>query len=159
MPDGLYERDILVWSDQQAGLLRRLAAGERVNASIDWDNVIEELESVGRAQLQACESLLVQAMVHLLKQRAFPDASSLHHWRGETVGFLAAARRAFVPSMRQRIGMADLYATALAQVRDGAREGEAMELLPDACPFDLAELVGERPGVPGLVAQLAVPTA
>jgi hypothetical protein len=27
MPDGLYERDILDWAEQQASLLRRLAAG------------------------------------------------------------------------------------------------------------------------------------
>ncbi len=27
MPDGLYERDILVWSQHQADLLRRLGAG------------------------------------------------------------------------------------------------------------------------------------
>ncbi len=29
MPDGLYERDFLEWSERQADLLRRLAAGER----------------------------------------------------------------------------------------------------------------------------------
>ena len=31
----LYEADILLWSEQQAALLRRLAAGERVNEQID----------------------------------------------------------------------------------------------------------------------------
>lgn len=31
MPDGLYERDALAWSEQQADLLRRLAAGERID--------------------------------------------------------------------------------------------------------------------------------
>lgn len=28
MPDELYERDILAWSEEQARLLQRLAAGE-----------------------------------------------------------------------------------------------------------------------------------
>jgi len=33
MPDDLYDRDALAWSEHQASLLRRVARGERVNAS------------------------------------------------------------------------------------------------------------------------------
>jgi hypothetical protein len=40
MPDDLYERDILVWSEKQAALLRRLARGEGLNEAVDWDHVI-----------------------------------------------------------------------------------------------------------------------
>lgn len=46
MPDDLYERDILIWSEQQADLLRRVARGERVNG-VDWAHVAEEIEDVG----------------------------------------------------------------------------------------------------------------
>lgn len=70
MPDDLYDRDVLIWSEQQAELLRRLAAGERVNDALDWPNLIEEVESVGRLELHACQSLLRQALVHLLKCHA-----------------------------------------------------------------------------------------
>ena len=38
----LYDDDILWWSEQQAELLRRVAAGERVN-----DQLVEEIESGG----------------------------------------------------------------------------------------------------------------
>jgi hypothetical protein len=48
-----YDSDILSWSEQQSALLRRLARGEKVNAQIDWENVVEEVESVGREQLHA----------------------------------------------------------------------------------------------------------
>ena len=68
----LYEDDVLLWSEQQAALLRRLAAGERVNEQIDWENVIDEVESVGLEQLYAVESSLVQALVHMLKAEAWP---------------------------------------------------------------------------------------
>jgi hypothetical protein len=57
-----YDTDILTWSEHQAELLRRLAAGERVNNEVDWENVIEEIESVGKEQLHAVESRLVQAL-------------------------------------------------------------------------------------------------
>ena len=46
MPDNLYLLDTLAWSEQQAALLRRLAAGERVN-DLDWPHVIEEIEDAG----------------------------------------------------------------------------------------------------------------
>ena len=42
--------DILLWSERQAELLRRRAAGELVNdAELDWPNIAEEIEDVGRS--------------------------------------------------------------------------------------------------------------
>ena len=47
----LYDNDIVFWREQQADLLRRRAAGERMNdAEIDWPNVAEEIEDVGKCQ-------------------------------------------------------------------------------------------------------------
>ena len=42
MPTGLYESDALLWSELQAGVLRRPAGGERLTAEIDRPYVIEE---------------------------------------------------------------------------------------------------------------------
>ena len=77
-----YETDILAWSEHQAALLRHLAAGERVN-DVDWPNIIDEVESVGREQLHAVESLLVQAFLHELKAQAWPQLREAPHWRAE----------------------------------------------------------------------------
>ena len=46
MPNDLYDRDVLAWSEHQADRLRRLARGERVN-DLDWEHVVEEIEDVG----------------------------------------------------------------------------------------------------------------
>jgi hypothetical protein len=47
----LYEEDIVLWSTHQAELPRRRAAGELVNdAEMNWLNIAEEIESVGRAE-------------------------------------------------------------------------------------------------------------
>ena len=57
----LYEGDILLWSQHQADLLRRRAAGELVNETeLDWPNIAEEIEAVGRTELRSCRSLLRQ---------------------------------------------------------------------------------------------------
>src|SRR4051794_29219374 len=99
----LYDADVLDWSERQAELLRRHAAGERLNEQPDWSNIIEEIESVGRSQLSAVQSLLVQAMVHALKAEGWPNTAYVAHWKGEARGFRADARRDFSACIRQRI--------------------------------------------------------
>jgi Domain of unknown function DUF29 len=109
----LYEDDILLWSARQAELLRRLAAGERVNDHIDWENVIEEIESVGNEQLHAVESLLVQALLHDLKAQAWPQCRDAPHSRAEARRFRGDAISRFAPSMRQKLDLARIHRRAL----------------------------------------------
>ena len=45
----LYDTDIALWSEQQARLLRRHAAGKPVNNDdLDWQNIAEEIESLAK---------------------------------------------------------------------------------------------------------------
>jgi hypothetical protein len=67
-----YDTDILTWSERQAALLRRVAAGEAANEEPDWPHIIEEIEAVGQSQVDAVESWLYQAMLHMLKAEAWP---------------------------------------------------------------------------------------
>ncbi len=47
----LYDEDIVPWSERQGALLRRRATGKVVNeAELDWPNIAEETESMGRAE-------------------------------------------------------------------------------------------------------------
>jgi hypothetical protein len=105
----LYDSDILLWSERQADRLRRHAAGERVNdASIDWLNIAEEIEDVGRSERNSVESHLVQALLHDLKAEAWPLFRGVPHWRAESRGHRDDARRRSSPSMAQRIDVAKL---------------------------------------------------
>ena len=105
----LYDTDILSWSKRQAALLRRVAAGERINDQVDWPNVIEEIESVGNEQLHAVESLLVQALRHMLKAEAWPLHRDAPNWRADAIDFRQQAQRRYAPSMRQRIDMVRIW--------------------------------------------------
>lgn len=141
MPDDLYSRDALAWAEQQAALLRRLAAGERLNEVVDWPNLIEEVQDVGLSELRACQSLLLQAMTHLLKLHAWPASRSAAHWRSEAGIFMDDANQRFTPSMRQRIELDELYAKALRRAGDATDDIGAMRPLPELCPFTLDELL------------------
>jgi hypothetical protein len=136
-----YDTDILEWSEHQAALLRRAAAGERVN-DLDWPNIIEEIESVGREQLHAVESLLIQALLHDLKAEAWPLARDVPHWRAEARLLRLQARRRFTSSMRQKLGLHGLYADALAALPE-TLDGQPPLPVPERCPTTLDALLSE----------------
>ena len=137
---GDYDTDILTWSETQGALLRRLAAGEQVNALVDWENVAEEVESVGREQLHAVESLLFQALVHMVKAQGWPDAVDAEKWKANARGFQSQARRRFVPSMRQKIDIAGIYADALKAL-PSVMDSKGPDTVAQICPLTLDELL------------------
>jgi len=137
-----YEADILLWSEHQAELLRRLAAGERVNDQVDWENLIEEVESVGNEQLHAVNSLLRQALLHMLKAEAWPLSIEVPHWQAEARGFRADAADRYAPSMRQRINLARIYRPARRGLPETI-DGQPPLPTPEICPVTLDELLSD----------------
>lgn len=154
MSDRAYDYDALAWAKHQAALLRRVAAGERLNERVDWANVIEEVQDLGLSELRSCESLLRQALVHLLNLHAWPASRSAGYWRSEAIAFLADARKRFAPSMGQRLDLADLYETALDQVQAMTDESAPPRLLAGRCPYALGDLLAKRPDIAGLASRL-----
>jgi hypothetical protein len=138
-----YDSDILIWSERQAALLRRRAAGELVNeAELDWPNIAEEIEDVGRSQLHGVESLLVQALRHMLKAVAWPLSRDAPTWRADAIDFRQQAARQFVPSMRQKIDVARLYRQALRAMPE-TMDGQQPLPVPDVCPVTLDEMLAD----------------
>ena len=142
---GAYSDDALTWAREQAALLRRLADGER-NDQVDWPNVIEEVESVGRSELRAVTSALRNAMQHKLYLVGWPNALAAEHWRVEVRIQLAEAAKDFRDSMGQEIeqDLPGLY--RLAKLRAEAHaleEGPPVAALPETCPWPLASLLAE----------------
>ena len=133
----LYDDDILTWSEQQAELLRRRSAN-----ALDWDNLAEEIEDVGRSQLRAVESHLVQALLHDLKVAAWPLSRDVPHWRAEARGHRDDARAAFTPSMAQRIDVSALYRRALRRMPETNDEQPPLPV-PESCPQRLDDLLAE----------------
>jgi len=58
----LYDTDFALWSGRQADAIRRRADNE-----IDWDNVAEEIESLGNNNRRELAGRISTVLVHLLK--------------------------------------------------------------------------------------------
>ena len=134
-----YDTDILLWAEQQADALRRRAANE-----LDWENVAEEIADVGRSELRAVASHLVQALLHDLKAEAWPLSRDVPHWRAEARGHRDDARAAFTRSMAQReeLEVAELYRRALHRMPETI-DGVPPLPVPQVCPVTLEELLSE----------------
>src|ERR1700760_2873973 len=90
----LYDTDIVLWSEHQAGLLRRRAAGELVNeAELDWTNIAEEIESLGKTVARELASHIAVVPEHLLKLQAPPATDPPNGWKGSVRRARIAIRR------------------------------------------------------------------
>ena len=138
--DSLYDTDVVEWSERQADLLRRLAAGEPLNEPLDWTNIIDEVETVGRSEVSSVESLWTLAFLHDLKAAAWPQSRDVAHWRAEARLFRRQARRKFTPSMRSEIELNGLYEDALQGLPE-TLGGQAPQPVPQSCPTSLNELL------------------
>ena len=75
-----YGTDLVLWSREQADLLRRMAAGERVNDQVDWENVAEEIESLGNSDRRDVRSRIHTVLRHLIKLQVSPA-----DWQGNRI--------------------------------------------------------------------------
>jgi Domain of unknown function DUF29 len=78
---GDYDSNIVAWSEHQARLLRRIAAGETINDQIDWPNIIGEVETVGRSERSALRRLIGTVLEHLMKLQASPAREPRNGWK------------------------------------------------------------------------------
>ncbi|MEE7448358.1 hypothetical protein MRF4_11295 [Methylobacterium radiotolerans] len=138
----LYDDDIVTWAEKQAAALRALAARSDLSSVVDWENVIGEIESVGRADIERVESAFLQLLVHVLKYASAPAAQSTKSWRKEVLVFQASARRNYRKSMRQRIDWDELWSSA-RKIADSSLKmfGDALlDGLPARMPFTPEEM-------------------
>jgi hypothetical protein len=65
--DLTYNRDFYAWTKEQAGLLKQHRADE-----LDWENLAEEIESLGKRERQELRNRLAVLLGHLLKWQYQP---------------------------------------------------------------------------------------
>ena len=139
--DALYERDLHAWCEQQAALLR-VQGRPSANGGLDYENLAEEIETLGRSQKNALRSHMVILLLHLLKWRHQPDrrgtswANSIANARAEIDYALTDS-----PSLLAVVGESVDRAYPIA-VRDTESEtGLHRRTFAPTCPFTVAQLL------------------
>jgi hypothetical protein len=136
----LYDKDTYTWAMQQADALRRRSANE-----VDWDNVAEEIESVGRSEARELVSRYVVLLCHLLKWRFQPDR------RGASWQVTIRTQRGLIarhlddnPGLKARRD--EIFAKAYFEAAAEAtlQTDLPVETFPETNPFTLAQAMDEN---------------
>lgn len=135
----LYETDFYAWAMKTAGLIRQGRIHE-----VDWGQVAEELEDMGRGERREMASRLEELSAHLLKWVLQPKRRS-PSWRRTLNARRAELERLFEdnPSLRQ-LAPATLEKEYRRAVREASDETSLPpDAFPSRRPFSLDEALSE----------------
>jgi hypothetical protein len=135
-----YEEDLFAWTQEQAALLRAHA-----HDGLDWENLAEEIESMGRRDRRELESPLAVVLLHLLKWQAQPALRGTS-WRSTLRIQRREIRRLLKqsPSLRREVPnlMVEAYGDAIT---DATEETELpAKTFPKTCPYEAADVLDEN---------------
>jgi hypothetical protein len=130
-----YESDLYAWTKEQADALRR-----RASNALDWENLAEEIESVGTSQRSEIRSRLKVLLVHLLKWKCQPELqcgswrASIREARDEIGDLLEDS-----PSLRAY--PLECLPKAYARARMKALDETGLLRLAETCPWTIEEIL------------------
>lgn len=134
----LYEQDFVAWTEQQAARIRAAAASQG-NLPIDWENVAEEIESLGKSDRRELGSRLETIIEHLLKLQYSPASQPRAGWLQTVLRERGAVADLLEQSPSLHSSLAGLLRKANARaVRNAAA---VLKERGEAAPLDLAPLV------------------
>lgn len=130
-----YETDFYQWTIEQAEALK-----ERNFDKLDWANIMEEVEALGRSEYNAVVSLLMRQIEHRLKIDYVPLSKYYNKWNSEVIAFKIGINRKLAPSMKSKLEQQfeEIYQDAVRIV-----EAEYKISLPQQCPYSLTELLSK----------------
>jgi Domain of unknown function DUF29 len=132
-----YDSDVFEWTKEQADALRRRAANE-----LDWDNLAEEIESLGRGDRRQIKSRLEILILHLLKWKYQPEWRC-GSWRGLILGVRHRLEDLLEESPTLRRLPAECLPKAYARARRKALAETGLYRLPEACPWTIEQILTE----------------
>lgn len=109
----LYKEDFVLWTEKTAQLLKR-----KEFDLVDWENLIEEVECMGKSERQAITSLLTVLIEHLLKLSYWESEKerNARHWLEEIANFrVQLERKVDSPTLANHLR--DTFETAYSDAR------------------------------------------
>lgn len=129
----LYDQDYYLWIEKTVEQLRQNQLQE-----IDIQNLIEELESMGRSEKRAVQSNLTVLLMHLLKYKYQPNKRS-RSWRSTIVEHRRRLLILFKDSPSLKGYSQEIFAECYQDARqDAATETQLkINVFPNESPFSL----------------------
>ena len=136
----LYEQDFYSWSLHQTQLLR-----EKKFNQVDWDNVIEEIEDLGRSEYRAVVSAIEQLTLHLLKWQFQPRRRSAS-WKHSIDKQRIQLERLLEDNPGLKNRRDEMIAKGYKYGRKGAIKETNLSsiVFPETCPYHWNQLLDDQ---------------
>ncbi|MEY4768848.1 MAG: hypothetical protein RL637_1487 [Pseudomonadota bacterium] len=134
-----YQTDFYSWTQQQAALLKARKFDE-----LDFDNLIDEIESMGASERKELDSCLIELLLHLLKWQYQPKRKG-SSWEVS----IAKQRDGIEKILRDNPSLKYQLDKRVADCYGYARRYAAIETqlpksrFPEECPYSLEQLFNE----------------
>jgi hypothetical protein len=133
----LYEVDDVKWLEATIDLLKKQQFQQ-----LDLENLIEELEDLGKEKKNAVASFLEQIIRHLLLLQYWTSELDYNqvHWQGEIYNFRIQLKRRLTTNLRNYLEaeLTSIYKDALGFVRIKTQNSINF---PPECPYTLDQLL------------------
>jgi hypothetical protein len=135
----LYEQDFYQWIEEQAALLKAGALSQ-----LDVENLIEEVESMGKSQKKELYSRLIILISHLLKWDYQPDQRS-KSWKST----ILTQRKELKLLLMDNPSLRRLIPEAVNQIFEDSVDfavdetGLPESAFPETCPYSIENIMGE----------------
>ncbi|MBD2570615.1 DUF29 domain-containing protein [Anabaena lutea] len=135
----LYNQDFYLWIETTA---KQLKAGKFTE--IDLENLIEEIESMGRSEKRALESNLVVLLMHLLKYKYQPEKRS-KSWLSTIFEHRRRLNKQFQDSPSLKKYFLETFAECYEDARQQAsiETGLELDIFPVESPFNTDECLNQ----------------
>jgi len=135
-----YETDFYRWTQQQAKFLKNKQFNE-----IDIENLIEEIESMGRSEKRELESRLIVLLQHLLKWQYQPTRRG-KSWEltidEQRIRFVKVLKEN--PSFKQNLNDVLVDAYELAVIKAAKETKIDKSVFPASCPWQIADIIKQN---------------
>ncbi|OCR02309.1 hypothetical protein BCD67_20130 [Oscillatoriales cyanobacterium USR001] len=135
--NSLYETDYLQWIETTVEKLR-----SQDYSNVDWENLIEEIESMGRSDRRSLESNLIIVIMHLLKWQFQPELRS-RSWESSIFEHRRRIGNALEDSPSLKPYLEDIFPKCYSNAVKSAsiETGLPMQVFPQLCPYTSTEVL------------------
>lgn len=137
----LYDQDFALWIEET---VKQLKSGDF--SQVDLDNLIEEVESLGRNERKAVDSFLSRLLEHLLKRCYVNLPGCYRGWEIEIRNFRKGLKRELKDSPSLKGFMSEIFSESYEDALEAMKEDYPNTSFPDVCPFpdDVDSLLNDK---------------
>ncbi len=136
----LYETDYLRWIESNLEKLR-----QKNYQQVDWENLLEEIEDMGRSERRSLESNLIVLLLHLLKWQYQPEKRT-GSWERSILEHRRRIKKALKesPSLKPYLStiIDENYQEAVKQAK--AETKLPLDTFPQQCPYLLISILDDE---------------